>query len=54
MHIADHIVHTYILTKIIYILAAGSAAGGAATAAAAAADHSDMANGSYNYAFLQQ
>ena len=33
MHIANHMVRTYILRKITYILAAGSAAGGAATAA---------------------
>ena len=36
MHIANHMVHAYILVKITYILAAGGAAGGAATAAIAA------------------
>ena len=36
MHIANHMVRTYILVRITYILAAGSAAGGAATAATAA------------------
>ena len=33
MHIAKHMIRTYILVKIIYILAADSAAGGAAFAA---------------------
>ena len=32
MHVANDMIPTYILVKIIYILAAGSAAGGAATA----------------------